>query len=177
MILTHFTPQPFKLNIAMDYGRVHWGKPTGLWLSDESDHGWKKWCEGNDWSLDDLKYATQFECDLGDWIVLRTDPEIRAFTKKYLLEWPGPGSVPVAIRSAHKSVPVAMRSAYIDWPQVKRDYSGILITPYSWKLRLDFKTHWYYGWDCASGCVWDLTTIKQVGALDDFRPHVPMQLD
>lgn len=55
MILTHFTPQPFKLNIAMDYGRVHWGKPTGLWLSDESDHGWKKWCEGNDWSLDDLK--------------------------------------------------------------------------------------------------------------------------
>lgn len=36
------------------------------------------------------------------------------------------------------------------------------ITPYCWPARMDPDLIWYYGWDCASGCIWDASTIHQV---------------
>ena len=46
----------------------------------------------------------------------------------------------------------------IDWERVKEQYSGIIITPYCFDLRLDFI--WYYGWDCESACIWDTSILK-----------------
>lgn len=46
----------------------------------------------------------------------------------------------------------------IDWSAVAAQYGGILIAPYQWKRRLELT--WYYGWDCASGCAWDLSLIE-----------------
>ena len=51
----------------------------------------------------------------------------------------------------------------INWPAVAERYGGILITPYQWSHRMSL--HWYCGWDCASGCVWDLSQIKSVELL------------
>jgi hypothetical protein len=31
-----------------------------------------------------------------------------------------------------------------------------------WECRLDPAAAWYYGWDCASGCVWNLEVIADV---------------
>jgi hypothetical protein len=30
------------------------------------------------------------------------------------------------------------------------------------ELQLDEFTSWYYGWDCASGCIWDVDAIERV---------------
>lgn len=46
----------------------------------------------------------------------------------------------------------------IDWKKVSEDYKGIEIIPY----RPDFRHiyMWYNTWDLASGCIWDLSVIK-----------------
>jgi len=37
---------------------------------------------------------------------------------------------------------------------VSKEYDGIEIAPYQWDARLSLI--WYYGWDVASGCIWNL---------------------
>lgn len=49
----------------------------------------------------------------------------------------------------------------LDWLKVKQKYQGIIIAPYQWKCRMAQETKWYYGWDCASGCIWDLDCIDE----------------
>lgn len=46
----------------------------------------------------------------------------------------------------------------IDWLAIYRKYQGIIIEPYLWSFRSAW--HWYNAWDCASGCVWDVSTIE-----------------
>ena len=49
--------------------------------------------------------------------------------------------------------------AFIDWVEVAEQYQGIIIAPYIYARRLTHHTFWYYGWDCASGCVWDKEAV------------------
>ena len=42
----------------------------------------------------------------------------------------------------------------IDWKKVASKYDGIEIVPYQPKARMNLL--WYYGWDIASGCIWNL---------------------
>jgi hypothetical protein len=42
----------------------------------------------------------------------------------------------------------------IDWKKVASKYDGIEIVPYQQKARMNLL--WYYGWDIASGCIWNL---------------------
>ncbi|QBI98814.1 hypothetical protein SEA_BOBBY_184 [Mycobacterium phage Bobby] len=51
---------------------------------------------------------------------------------------------------------------WIDWGKVAADYGGIIIAPYQWSRRMD--PHWYYTWDCASGCIWNLEAIESLEA-------------
>ena len=53
----------------------------------------------------------------------------------------------------------------IRWQDVAMDYQGILIAPYQWSLRLDSDFRWYYMWDCASGCIWDISAIQSLTLL------------
>lgn len=48
----------------------------------------------------------------------------------------------------------------IDWKKVANDYGGIEISPYIFEAR--FGLYWYYGWDIASGCIWDNGVITNV---------------
>ena len=48
----------------------------------------------------------------------------------------------------------------IRWEEVKTLWDGIIISPYNWKCRHSPSTEWYYGWDCASGCIWNVEAIK-----------------
>ena len=36
-----------------------------------------------------------------------------------------------------------------------------VVSPYQWNCRLSLETCWYYGLDCASGCIWYLDCIKE----------------
>ena len=46
----------------------------------------------------------------------------------------------------------------IDWNKVASKYDGIEINPYQFEARYQYL--WYYGWDIASGCVWNLSGVK-----------------
>ncbi len=53
----------------------------------------------------------------------------------------------------------------IDWPEVTKKYKGIEFPIYFDKYRGDPEHQWYYPWDIASGCIWDLSAIKKVTKL------------
>lgn len=146
MVLSHFTGKKFVFDPLKKYNQKDMGnfKPRGLWLSDETANlSWSEWCKGESWGLERLNHKTDFLCQTSSWLVLKNSNEILAFTDEFSIEmYPG------------------AQINKIDWFRVVREYSGILITPYDYHLRLHAETHWYYGWDCASACVWDLSTIS-----------------
>jgi len=146
MILTHFSAKQFNFNPYHEYPVRHPRamkglenfKPHGLWLSDESDYGWSHWCKDNDYGS--LECRKDFQIDLSHVFVLTNYYEIKAFTEYFRLN--------------HH-----MENFHIDWARLKKTHTGILITPYCWEARLQFL--WYYGWDCASACIWDLRILKE----------------
>lgn len=54
------------------------------------------------------------------------------------------------------------RQRLIDWRAVEKEWAGVEIIPYQDGLRLGSDVTWYYPWDAASGCIWDLTAITAI---------------
>ena len=52
---------------------------------------------------------------------------------------------------------------HIDYKRVGAAYAGIEISPYLYERRYD-SMH-YYGWDVASGCIWNEIAIKEIRLL------------
>jgi hypothetical protein len=124
-------------------------KPHGLWLSveDDPDDTWWAWCVTNEFHLTGLAHRTEVVLVPDDTVLhLATVAEIRRFSQEF--------------RAAHPITPLDA----IDWPRVQAQYAGLLIAPYQWSARLDLL--WYYGWDCASACIWDMTVIQSARALE-----------
>ena len=120
-------------------------KPNGLWLSADDD--WRRWCEGENFHLGGLAYCHEVTLARDAKILrLRDARDIDRFTARYWAELPA----------------LPYLSIWIDWRKVAQKYQGIIIAPYCWSRRLEEKTRWYYGWDCASGCVWDLAAIESI---------------
>lgn len=160
MILSHFTERPFELYPQKRYPKLINGKPHGLWLSDEYDYGWKQWCQDNEFRLETLACQQDFECNLENWLVLKTCKEILQFTEQYRYR---------------DEINLFRSEFFINWPEIQKQYGGILITPYQWAIRMDLM--WYYGWDCASACVWDLTTIKPVSTRKTTQKSICQNTD
>ena len=52
----------------------------------------------------------------------------------------------------------------INWKKVQNDgFNGIEICPYLFDKRMD--AQWYYGWDVASGCIWNKSGIADVSLI------------
>ena len=119
-------------------------KPHGLWLSVCGEYDWKWWCEKANYKLRDLLCPHDVVL-VHDARILRLNGayDIDKFTKKY--------------SGAH---PDLKHYKLIDWNVVANRYQGIIIVPYVWERR--FSPFWYYGWDCASGCIWDKTAIESI---------------
>lgn len=116
-------------------------KPNGLWVSVGDD--WDRWCRGEDltWTVDVPVHSVTLTDDAADHLlILNSESAVR--------------DMPTV--QAHRG----LRCEYIDWPTLASQYGGIVIAPYQWGARLDVM--WYYGWDCASGCIWDLALIASV---------------
>lgn len=147
--LFHFSAKSFQFDREKKYkhggNHLRFFKPYGLWLSDESDYGWGQWCEDNDFRTEGLRYRHEFMVNLDDVLVLDTDEKILQFNEKY---------------NKPKFEISAMN--YPDWPEMAKTYKGIFISPYSWNLRLAQNLMWYYGWDCASACIWDLSAVELI---------------
>lgn len=134
------------------------GKPDGFWLSDDSDFGWKEWCKGSRFRAKAVKHKIRFRCDTENWLVISSAEDFIRFEKRYLKLDP-------RYKKAKLLEPYALQfHGSIDFRAVKKKYGGLLITPYrnDFRLRLDCGNIWYYGWDCASGCVWDLASIRRL---------------
>lgn len=148
--LTHYSRQPFVLSRSRTYSQEEFGngKPRGLWLSDDSSFGWAEWCRGEEWNTASLAHAADYTLAPGaNVLVLSGLDDILAFTAEY---------------QGHPSFTgraEALASHWIDWERVASVHDGILITPYSWNARSHLDTMWYYGWDCASACVWNLEVL------------------
>lgn len=153
MRLIHYAHEEFALvPRKYDQSELSWqAKPNGLWVSVE--HHWKWWCEAEEFNLENL--VVSYEVKLkkkANILYLRTEEEVFEFAKLYpwlRKQWDDP-------------IGRDLCQAYeLDWNKVKAKYQGIIIAPYQWNCRLSPKSNWYYGWDCASGCIWDLDCIKE----------------
>lgn len=158
MRLVHFSRKPLNLLAkGVEYG-VHrdrpYFKPHGLWVSDEDEHGWKSWCQSEQWGEETLTHACDVSLkDDANILYIRTASELNEFTEQY---------------KRVDSLDAELDITRIDWPRVMPEYDGIIITPYQWSMRLDLM--WYYGWDCASGCIWNIGAIDKVTPItgDDY---------
>ena len=116
-------------------------KPNGLWVSvPGGDPDWPEWCRGEDFAIEKLIHCTRVELKPDAEIKLITNAaEIEAFDREYGTE------LQLSPEFSHH---------VIDWHKVAQEYDGIIITPYLWSHRMKNGFMWYYGWDCASGCIW-----------------------
>ena len=127
-------------------------KPKGFWITDDTEDSWQAWCLSERFNLESLTHKHEVDLEEDRILILRSAYDVEMFASQYAFEhWWGP-----------EGQPRKYRNRCIDWPEVASCYAGIIITPYQWSLRMANGFSWYYGWDCASGCIWDATAIKDV---------------
>ena len=166
MRLLHYSPKPFTLRPCSylqtaTYGAP--GKPNGLWVSVEGEDGWANWCSAEMPAWIEGRAVTEIVLK-SDANILRieNDAQLMVFHEKY-------GLVPLYEMRAY---PRHLWSKQPSWARVAETYDGIIIAPYQWGRRLDSVVRWYYGWDCASGCIWDMSVIescKEAGVAKAIR--------
>lgn len=155
MILTHFGGED-AVDLTRTYVQDHHGlgtthgKPRGLWLSDESDYGWAEWCRDENFVDTDQQVATSFTLSRSAHVLhLSTFEMVRDLPKQYPIEFGRYAGDPLS-------------EGGVDWLRIVAEYDGILITPYQWSARLRHECGYYYGWDVASGCFWNLRALTPV---------------
>lgn len=146
LLLSHFTDTPLGVIRSVeqkfdgDY-RSCYEKPRGLWVSVDGDDDWKSWCESESFGLGSQRHR----------ISIKPQSSVLLITSAYGLD------VFTETFGRHPSDNDLFERMYIDWPEVAKHHGGIIIAPYQWSQRMTL--NWYYGWDCASGCIWDADQI------------------
>lgn len=134
--------------------RSNYEKPRGCWITDDSEHCWREWCVAEKFNLDDLTHKHEVLLDESNILILRSPFDLDAFTEEFSgYCWWGPDGEPQKYRNR-----------YIAWEKVAARYDGLIITPYQWTRRMELS--WYYGWDCASGCIWKAKAIREIRLLE-----------
>lgn len=131
-------------------GQMPVGKPWGLWYG--CGTAWLEWSCTNNFRLH--RYVLAVDVDESRLLRLGTVKRIERFVRDYRDESravviPGVGDI---IRA-------------VDWGRVRERWVGVEIDtwqhPYDRRMlpvscRLPI---WYSAWDCASGCLWDLSAV------------------
>lgn len=147
MTLTHFGTDVDLARTYDQHDRYRHDKPQGLWLSDESaEMSWSEWCRQEGFRDTDAQVRTDFRIlDSANILHLKTPQEIRVFTRLWVGE------------PHYEGNPATWD---IRWADLAKIHDGILITPYQWECRIAVR--WYYSWDVASACVWNLNVLEKV---------------
>lgn len=145
MRLYHYTDEPPGEVAPADQSRSDGRKPCGFWVSDcDTGDGWREWCEAESFGLGRLRYRQFVDVDEGKILHLKSVSDIDSFSVDF----------------QRNEIFGSYTKHLIDWVIVAQEFSGILISPYQWGRRLDGSaSDWYYGWDCASGCIWNPDAI------------------
>lgn len=141
----HMSPKPFKLERRTFTQPVDI-KPKGFWYGFGNE--WIDWVRSEmpDW---EGKYI--YKVDIGSSNILKIEShmELMQFHRTYLVD--------------KKKL---TDNSMIKWSDVAKKYDGIEINPYQWEARNQYI--WYYAWDVASGCIWNLENVK-LTLLTDLR--------
>jgi hypothetical protein len=134
-----------------------------MWYSCGGD--WLRWCLAEEFGWKTNVHEIQL--DMQHVYTIRNEEEFDQFVDKYGMSYLGRNNklFPRENPESKKLYEELDRSQprwgekiyppYIDWEKVQADgYFGMEISPYLWSRRLDGGM-WYYGWDCASGVIWD----------------------
>lgn len=142
MKLYHHSTQPFTLEQRTYLQDEHF-KPKGLWLSvEDGSCSWEEWCKTEDFNLSELEHKTEVIIDDMTRVLHLGRPEaIDWFTHRYVYTY-------------------KQHLRFVDWMKVAGEHDGIIIAPYQWSKRLDPACMWYYGWDCASACIWNTSILS-----------------
>ncbi|WP_280320161.1 hypothetical protein [Nocardia wallacei] len=157
--LFHYRAEPLAFDRARIYTQRKPGshtKPVGFWVSVQGEDDWPSWCRDNEYSVNALSVAHEVRLSGSAAIRLITSvAEIDEFHDEFA-----------------EATDFDLRCGYgrdhwgIGWDRVIRRYDGIIIAPYLWERRLGTKCGWYYTWDCASGCIWNLDAIESVAVVE-----------
>jgi hypothetical protein len=166
MAYYHWALHPVKLR-QRSYSQSGHPKPNGFWF--DVDGSWKRWCEAVELELENLRYRhTVTLLDTSRMLFLCSARDVDRFTRRYGRNLSGhiqllqsSGDRDAFARQYGRDLFGEIQkqfSNYIIWDEVTAKYSGILINPYS---RSRSQTYlWYYGLNCAGGCIWDLSVIR-----------------
>lgn len=150
--LRHYREDALRLDRARSYtqGRVGmpFGKPDGLWVSVKGPDDWPTWCASERWALDRQVPHRVTLSPAANVLLVDSMSALLSFSENY--------GAPISNWFTQRVA--------IDWARVAQDFGGIIIAPYQWPARLS--VDWYYGWDVASGCIWDLDCIASVDLIE-----------
>ena len=137
----HMSKKPFELE-PRTFTQKSTMKPSGFWYGFGSE--WIDWTRSE---MPEWTYKYIYTVDTGNTNVLqiKTHVELKQFSREYQSNVSDTGYR----REAGET---------IDWKKVASKYDGIEINPYQFEARYQYM--WYYGWDIASGCVWNLSGVK-----------------
>lgn len=121
-------------------------KPKGLWYG--INDSWINWCKSEmpGWLC---PYIYEIVLNKRYIKVITTVEQLEEFETEYC-EFPKPIIGLTPLSNPHN----------IDYKRLSAAYAGIEIAPYLYQKRLS-SMH-YYGWDCASGCIWNEVAIKEL---------------
>jgi hypothetical protein len=147
--LTHFSNLPSLCVASIEQKDDKAMKPSGLWVSVDGDNDWEEWCRSEGfWEGMKHRYKIKLVKDTNVLLIDNAD-DLRAFTKKY-----ADTELSNRLGLSHQM--------HLRWNAIAQFYGGLIISPYLWECRYDDETFWYYGWDCASGCIWDHRCVQDV---------------
>lgn len=132
-------------------------KPCGLWYG--FDGSWAKWCAGNKFKSGKRFYEVGL--DTSRILKIENINQFEAFEKEYVCDSIFDRifkEMGVKVSTINPFMARAFGPSAIDWPRLKTQYAGIEINP--WMHTKHLESIWYYGWDCASGVVWDVSAIN-----------------
>lgn len=151
----HYASEPVTLDRYREYvqGRPEtFRKPRGFWVSVTGEDDWPSWCRNEDFEIGRLAVEhTVTLAPSAKILRLHSAAGMREFHDRFAVEGDFERRHPAL--AGHDRWP-------IDWRAVAEEYDGVIIAPYQWSQRLGLS--WYYGWDVASGCIWNLTAIASV---------------
>lgn len=147
--LSHFSHEPITKIETKIQLKAPRSKPKGLWLSVDGQDDWVEWNRAEEFIETDAQYHYRVvlnKCALIRYI--RDAGELMNFHIEFAAkdekDW---------------------TYDQILWNKVQAEYDGIIIAPYIWSMRNDSVARWYYGWDCASGCIWHADAIQRIELL------------
>lgn len=160
----HNAEKPFELDRSRKYNQAVTFKPRGLWFG--FGNAWIEWCRSEmpQWVR---QHTYEVEPNGANILMLKTEADFLAFNREYKADY---------YEEDGRRIEGMKILLGIDWPKLASEYAGIEIPVYLWKFRLHPEFMWFYGWDCASGCIWNVRDIELRHVKTNLQPNGYMKM-